>query len=488
MKRVFAASCAALAAACAVGPEYRPPATTAPARFGETSAEGALPDAWWTTFHDPTLDALVLRAVKSNPDLMAAQSRVREARALRGVASAARFPTANVSGDASRSRTSDNVADFPGLTSNLFQAGFDASWELDVFGGVRRSVEAADADVAASVEDRRDVLVTLVAEVARDYVDLRGAQRRAAIARDNLAAQNATLDLTRKRLAGGVATDLDVARAEAQVQTTASTVPTFDAAARQAMHALAALVAAPSDALVAELGADGAQPPAPPSAPAGLPSELLRRRPDVRRAERRLAAATARIGVATADLYPKFSLTAAAGLASAGLGRFLDAGSRTGSIGGDARWPLLDFGRARSNVAAADAREEQAFAAYESAILASLRDVDDALVASTNERARRASLEAAVAAARRAADLANRRWSAGSTDFLVVLDAQRSVLAAEDALVESDRLAASDFVALCKALGGGWQIESEAGDARPAGEPGRRALDVSGGTSAPAKK
>jgi NodT family efflux transporter outer membrane factor (OMF) lipoprotein len=476
----------ALAAACAVGPNYRAPRTAVPAAFDGASAAAAPPVAkWWTTFHDPTLDSLVARAVRANPDLRLAQARVREARAQRGVVAADRWPTVDASGSAARSRTSDHVFDAPGSTSNLFQAGFDATWELDVFGGVRRAVEAADADVDAAVEDRRDLLVSLLAEVARGYVELRGAQRQAAIARQNLAAQSQTLELTRTRLAGGLATDLDVARAEAQVDATASTIPTFETTARRSIHALSVLVAAPPESLVAEFSTESAQPSPPPDVPTGLPSDLLRRRPDVRRAERRLAAATARIGVATADFFPRFSLTGAVGLASDGMGNLIDAGSRTGSVGGAFHWPVLDFGRVRSSVAAADAREEQAAAAYESAVLASLRDVEDALVAFTNEKSRRVSLAAAEKSAGRAADLANTLWSAGRTDFLAVLQAQRDFLAAQDALVQSDRLAASDLVALYKALGGGWEVESEAGDQKSTGTAGSRGFDVSGAAPAP---
>ncbi len=476
----------ALPAACVVGPDYHAPKTTVPTAFGASSADAAPPVAkWWTTFHDAALDALIERAVRANPDLRLAQARVREARAQRGVVAADRWPTVDASGSGARNRTSDHVFGVPGTTSNLFQTGFDATWELDVFGGVRRSVEAADADVAAAVEDRRDVLVSLLAEVARGYVEMRGAQRQAAIARANLSAQNETLSLTRTRLAGGLATDLDVARAEAQVDATASTIPTFETTARTAIHELSVLVAAPPESLVAELAADSPQPSPPPEVPTGLPSDLLRRRPDVRRAERRLAAATARIGVATADLFPRFSLTGALGLASDGMGRLVDAGSRTGSIGGAFNWPILDFGRVRSSVDAADAREEQAAAAYESAVLSSLRDVEDALVAFTNEKSRRVSLAAAEKAAGRAADLANTLWSAGRTDFLAVLQAQRDLLAAQDSLVQSDRLAASDLVALYKALGGGWEIESEAGDEKARGAAGSREFDVSGAAPAP---
>jgi outer membrane protein, multidrug efflux system len=474
-----------LGACTTVGPDYHEPRTSVSADFGELSADGGAATsappiaAWWTTFHDATLDALIERAIRANPDLRAAQARVREARAQRGIAAADEYPTVDVVGGGSRARTSGHVGDAPARTSNLFQAGFDAAWEIDVFGGVRRAVEAADADVAASVEDRRDVLVSLLAEVARDYVDLRGAQRQASIARANLATQRETLELTRTRLEGGLATDLDVARAEAQVETTASTIPTLESAARLSIHALSVLLAEEPNALVDELSVETALPAPPPDVPVGIPSDLLRRRPDVRRAERRLAAATARIGVATAEYFPRFSLTGALGHASDGLGRFLDADSRTVSLGGAVRWRVLDFGRIAGNVEVANAREEQAAAVYETTVLASLRDVEDALTLLAEERSRRTSLVAAETASRRAADLAGRLWTGGRTDFLAVLQAQRDLFSAQDALVQSDRRSSEDLVALYKALGGGWEIEERASDGPPRGEPGARVLDIS---------
>jgi len=472
---------AAILAACTVGPDYRAPTTTVPDGFAESAAKAATPRvaAWWTTFHDPVLDSLIARAVRANPDLRAAQARVREARARRGIAAADRYPTADATGGASRSRSSDNVSGFPGETSNLFEGGFDAIWEIDVFGGVRRSVEAADADVAASVEDRRDVLVSLLAEVARNYVDLRGAQRQGAIAHSNLEAQRSTLELTRSRLAGGIATDLDVARQEAQVAATESTIPSFETDARLAAHALASLLGAAPNALVSELDVEGAIPVAPPEVPVGLPSELLMRRPDVRRAERQLAAATARIGEATADYYPRFSLTGAFGLASDGLGDFVDAGSRTASGGGGVRWRVLDFGRIEGNVEARTAIEEQAAAAYEATVLTSLREVEDALVSLAKERTRRAALAQAESASNRAVALATQLWNAGRADFLSVLDAQRNLFLAQDALVQSERRAALDVVALYKALGGGWEAEAAAGEDASHGKPGERAFDIS---------
>ena len=479
------AALASALAACTVGPDYTAPDTRVHADLGAAAKDGVRAGPavaqWWTTFKDPVLDGLVARAVRGNPDLRAAEARVREARARSGAAGAERFPTVDANGNASRVRTSDNIGDVPGGTANLFQAGFDAVWELDIFGGVRRGLEAAEAEEQATIEDRRDVLVTLLAEVAFDYTQMRGAQRRASIARANLTAQRQTLELTKSRLAAGVATELDVSRSQAQVETTAADVPLYESSARRFMLAIAVLLGNEPTALVAELSKEAPFPAIPAEVPVGLPSELLLRRPDVRRAERLLAAATARIGEARADLYPHFSLSAAFGYAAAHGGDLVDAASRFGSVGGAVSWPVLDFGRVRSGVDFADAGEEQALAVYEAAVLRSLREVEDALVGLSAERERRVSLDAAVVASRRAVDLANQLWTAGRTDFLGVIDAERDLYAAEDALVESDRRAAAELVSLYKALGGGWEIESQIEAAPPEGEPGRRVVDVGSG-------
>jgi NodT family efflux transporter outer membrane factor (OMF) lipoprotein len=481
---------AALLAGCTAGPDYRPPRVAVPGSWAESASPGGTAPAagtaepprladWWKTLRDPILDRLIERAVRSNPDLRMAQARVREARARRGVVEADRLPAVDAAGSYERSRPSRTVSGGSGPSGGLYQAGFDASWEIDLFGGVRREIEAADADVGAAVEDRRDALVSLLAEVARDYVDLRGAQRRASIARSSLQAQRETLGITRTRLAAGLATDLDVARAEAQVQTTASQVPALEAAARRSIHLLSVLLAAEPGALAGELGAEAPIPVAPASVPVGLPSDLLRRRPDVRRAERRLAAATARIGAATADLFPRFSLTGSFGLESGNSGSLADRDSRFWSVGPAVRWPLLDFGKVRSNIAVQDALEEQAAVEYERTILSSLREVEDGLVSFAREQDRRAALAAAVESNRRAVGLADSLYRQGSTDFLSVLQVERDLFQSQDALAQSDGAVTSGLVALYKALGGGWEAEALAGAGSPRGEAGRRVLDLS---------
>jgi len=490
---------------CSVGPNYKTPDRKMPSAWGELSATtqpSTQPSAasaqpanlvnWWRTFNDPTLDRLVRRAIQSSPDLRSARARVRQSRAQRGVVAADLFPTVNTSGSYTRSRGSKNAfggfsgSSFSGPTSqpatggttgrnsslgafgfgveqDLYQAGFDAAWEIDVFGGTRRAVEAANADIQASIENQRDVYVSLLAEVAMNYVQLRGFQREAAIARDNLQAQRESLNLTRDRVQAGLGTDLDVAQAESQVATTEATIPTLETQARQAIHQLSILLGLDPMALSNELSTEQvAIPRPPPQVPVGLPSDLLRRRADVRRAERQLAASTARVGVAVADLFPKFSLTGSLGLESSKFKSLFNADSTFWSIGPSVSWPIFDAGRIWNNIQVQNALQEQAAVAYEQAVLTSLRDVEDALVAYDKEQTRRKSLMAAVEANRRSLDLATQLYEQGRQNFLNVLDAQRSLFASQDALVQSDRIVSTNLVALYKALGGGWESQEVA--------------------------
>ncbi|MGD1275808.1 MAG: efflux transporter outer membrane subunit [Tepidisphaeraceae bacterium] len=470
---------ALFAASCTVGPDYKPPQTKSPAQFSEIGSatrpttqpaetSQALPDyrRWWTAFGDNRLNSLIDRAVKGNPDLIAAEARIREARANRGVAASAYYPQVNANGSYSHSRQSSNQpaaaafgggGGFPGQETDMWQAGFDASWEIDVFGGTRRAVEAADASIQAAIEDRRDVQVSLLAEVAINYVQLRGAQYDLVIVRHNLQSQEQTLALTRRKAEGGLIPYLDVAQQEAQVATTASQIPALETQIRQAIHRLGILLGQDPGALSEELTPEAPIPVGPSSVPPGLPSELLRRRPDVRRAERQLAAATAQIGVATADLFPKFSITGALGTQAANFRQLFDYSSRTYSIAPGVTWDIFDAGRVKSNIDVQNARQVQALAAYVKTVLQSLQDVDDALVAYNREQVRLQSLRQAVQANERAVELSMELFEKGSKDFLSVLDAQRNLFAAQDAMARSEQQVAADLIALYKALGGGWE-------------------------------
>jgi len=473
--RAGVAVLALLTAGCTVGPDYRRPDTPVPAMWSEARYDGidtrpADLARWWEEFNDPALTRLVQRAAGSNLDLRLAEGRIREARALRRVAEAGAWPSVDVSGSYSRSRTSENAIApssqgsggspfFRGSNNgqDLFRSGFDSSWEIDVFGGVRRSVESADATVEASIEERRDVLVTLLGDIARNYIDLRGFQRRLAVAQNNLTAQQDSLEITRVRFQAGLANYLQVSQAEAQVNTTAAEIPALEALSKQAAHRLDVLLGIQPGALSAELSTDAPIPALPPQAHVGLPSELLRRRPDIRRAERQLAAANAEVGVATADLYPKFSLSGVFGVTSISASDWFSAPSRFWSIGPTIRWPIFDAGRIRANIEVRNARQEQALTTYEKTVLTAFEDVENALVSYAKEQVRYRSLRDAVVANRRALALADELYKNGLVDFLNVLDSQRSLYAAEDDLTRSEAAMATNLVALYKALGGGWE-------------------------------
>lgn len=462
-----------LVAGCTVGPNYERPEIPVPASWNEAQQSGfdtgpaPLTD-WWTEFNDPLLNTLVQRAVQSNLDIRLAEARILESRALRAVTAADAWPGLDAAGSYRRSRSSENAFVSGGdgdafLGGNgagdLFRAGFDASWEVDIFGAVRRRVEAADANVAASVEERRNTLVTLLGDVARNYIELRGFQRRLTVARSNLRAQQETWDLTRVRFEAGLSSDFEVAQAEGQVNTTAAQIPGLESALKGSVHRLDVLLGQQPGELWAELSSEAPVPALPPQAHVGLPAELLRRRPDIRRAERVLAAATAQVGAATADLYPRFSLTGAFGFQSINASDLISASSRFWSIGPRIFWPVFDAGRIRANISVRDAQQEQALALYEKTVLTAFEDVENSLVNYTKEQTRYRALIDAVAANRRAVQMANELYTRGLVDFLNVLETQRSLYASESELAQSETVMASNLVALYKALGGGWQTD-----------------------------
>lgn len=478
MTRLAPLGALALLAGCSVGPDYVRPDSPAPEKWASApeaeAAEAADLARWWTSLGDPVLDGLIDRALAANLDVREAEARLLEARALWGVEASGFLPAIGADGSYSRvrrSRTSQSVSSsvlsgdfFRPSGGNLFQGGFDASWEIDVFGGTRRAVEAAEADVAAAEEARRDALVSVAAEVARNYAELRGLQRRAAIARENVRIQRDTADLARARFQAGLTSDLQVAQAEGQLASTEAQVPALDGEARRAIHRLGVLLGETPEALLAELSEAAPIPEGPAFVPPGLPSDLLRRRPDVRRAERELAAATARVGVATADLFPRFSLTGAVGRESRQFNELRLGASTFWSVGPTVSWSIFEGGRVLATIDAADAREAQAIARYRKAVLASLEDVESALAAHASERERRQALERSAEANRRAVALANELYAKGLTDFLNVLESQRSLVAVEDALAQSERSVLVNLVALYKALGGGWSEAAEDGE------------------------
>jgi len=465
--------CLAASLGCAVGPDFKPPDMPVPAEWAGPPPLPALTPAeqdltrWWTVFDDNMLASLIQQAVESNLDLKFAEARIRQARAVRGIAQSFLGPTVDATGSYQRSeasvspttgtgRNSDNTVS---VTTNQYFAGFDAAWELDIFGGVRRSIEAADADLQASVEARRDVLVTLTAEVARNYIDLRAFQQRISIARQNLEAQKHSAKLTRQRFEAGLASGLDVANAEAQVATTAAVIPLFEASARQTIYSLGVLLGRPPAALVQELAPALAIPTVPPSAPMGVPSDLLRRRPDIRQAEAGVHAATARIGVAEADLYPRFTITGSIGVKASDFGSWLDWSSRLWSIGPGVTWRVFDMGRIRSDIAQQEALQDQSLIAYQKTVLTALQEVEGALISLDKEQEHRNALVDAVAFNQKAVDLSIKLYTEGQTDFLNVLQAQRALFLTQDALAQSTQTISTNLVALYKALGGGWDMQ-----------------------------
>jgi len=464
--KIMILSCIVTIAGCTVGPDYRTQdANTPSAWFGKTepirdSSDYSKLVHWWTGFNDPNLASLVERSINTNLDLLQAQARIRQARAASGIAAGGLWPTADASGSYTRGRIPiPGNPDPP--TRTLFQTGLDAAWELDVFGGVRRSVEAAEADVQLAVEDHRDVLVTLVSEVALNYIELRGFQQEIVIAKNNLQAQQKTSELTHKKFQGGLIGTLDVANADAQVATTASQIPQLEASAQKAIYNLSVLLGLEPTALLKELSPTNSIPLLPPEVPTGIPSELLRRRPDIRRAEAAIHGATARIGVATSDLYPKFNLTGSINFQNDQLHGLINSKNRFWTAGPAVDWQIFSAGRVRSNIELQKALQQESILAYQKIVLTALQDVENALVAYAKEHERHKALTDAVSHNRKAVDTATQLYEQGLTDFLNVLTAQRSLFVSEDSLVQSTRNLSTDLVALYKALGGGWDNESK---------------------------
>ena len=430
--------------------------------------------AWWTLFQDAQLSDLVARAAKGNLDLQQTAARIVEARQQEIVAGASSKPQVQLDTNASRNRISEHAIPLPpgagskgpgagaspfgipGTAFNSFRAGLDASWELDLFGGARNAVAAARARTQAAEWTARDLQVALAAEVADHYLTLRSLQRREAVAWEELTRQRALLAIVRARAAQGFVSQLDVDQQQSLVDATEARAYPLEAQVRAEIHALGVLVGETPEALIPVLTPAAASPVVPAAPPPGLPSDLLRRRPDIRKAERNVAAAAADVGAATAELYPKITLSGQPGFVSTSLSTLLDWGSRNYTVSAGLLWPILEGGRLRASLAGANARQTEALLTYRQAVLTGLKEVEDALSRYQADEAQRGSLQASLDQARAAEAIANDQYRAGVVAFNAVLAAQQAVTTDEDQLAQTEAACGMDVVALYRALGGGW--------------------------------
>jgi NodT family efflux transporter outer membrane factor (OMF) lipoprotein len=463
--------------ACAVGPNYREPQlpsgdewhTAVAANKQSTPANDATLAAWWTVLNDPTLNQLIEQAVADNKSIDQAVARVRESRARRAISGAGLFPSINASAGARethRSRSGGiSVDDFPiagnpnlSTSGETYSAGIDAGWELDLFGGRRRALEAASANLVASEADLRDALITLLGDVALSYVNARTTQSRLAFAQRNLASQQELLDITGWRADAGLATVLDVEQARSSYSQTLAQIPSLESSLQATMNRLAVLTGREPGALHETLAEPRAIPAAPADIVSSVPADVLRRRPDLRSAERRLAAQTAQVGVATAALYPSIGLSGSFGLSASNSNDLFSSGLETTGYGLSINMPIFRAGALRQQVVAQNALVDQALAAYESTILAALEEVENGLTSWANEQRRHAALQQAASSARLASELALIQYNSGLVDFQTVLTADRQLVATEDALAVSSGEITANLIRLYKAFGGGWSV------------------------------
>jgi NodT family efflux transporter outer membrane factor (OMF) lipoprotein len=414
---------------------------------------------WWNTLNDPVLTQLIQHAVVNSPDIKDAQARVRQSRAQLGISAAGLFPMLDTSGSYTRNLNSENMPKWIESTdeANIYHAGFDATWEIDIFGGVRRGVEAAKADLQSQTEGLNNIWVTLAGEIAQNYIMLRTFQQRLIVVQANLDTQTKTLELVESLYRSGLRNELAVHQARYMMETTRSLIPTLKSnieAFRNTLCLLTGQIPGELDDLISK-----AKPIPVPTIKTvvGIPAETLRNRPDIRQAERALAAQTARIGQATADLYPKFRLFGSIGLESLESNTWFESPSQMHNLGGVVSWPIFHGGSIRENIKVQEAIQEQMLARYEKTVLVSVKEVRDALMAYAQEQKSYEALVQAVKSAQAALDISQDQYKNGLIDFNNVLDAQRSVLALQESLVMSEGTISADFVRIYKALGGGWQ-------------------------------
>ncbi len=480
--------------ACAVGPDYHTPKVPTPAAYSELAtgqeplsqpvASEADLSRWWTQFNDPTLNDLITKALAQNLNLKVATARLRQARESVVVAASADIP--HLSSSATVARLNDNSKSFllndivgadaggtGGTIStpshlNLFAANLDASWEIDIFGGGRRSVEEADANLDAAVWRRRDGEVSLTAEVANDYLMLRALQAEIAIARDEAQTQAADFTIIRQQAQAGFVTQLNINQQQAQVQATIAQIPALQAQARAQIHAIAVLLGQAPETMEVELDTSGPLPTPPLTLPVGLPSDLLRRRPDIREAERQLAAATAGVGVQVANLYPKFNVMAfGPAFASTTTNHLFDLNNAASLGYGMIQWPIFEGGRVRAGIRSARAQADQAYLTYQQTILSALQNVEDALARYKSEQQRIKPLEASLKAAQSSLVIAREQYAIGLVTYLNILQAQATELNAENQLTQANAALCQDLASLYTAVGGGWSADEGAAMKKP---------------------
>lgn len=461
---------ALLGQGCTVGPNYSRPSIPQQESWQPAQGASAIEPGdvrWWQDLKDPELVSCIEKGILRNQNIKEAEARVREARGLRGVAAASLLPQVDGGALYNRSLTSNTagiISELPkefinaiDFEQDFYQVGFDVSWEIDIFGGRRREVEAASARARSSIENYRDVMISVIAEIARNYVELRGAQRQLGIAEANSDIQEKTLRLVETRHDSKIASELEVEQAKAQLERTRATVPSLHASIRESAYRLAVLTGQPPNSLLDELLTTSPIPNPPDIVPVGLPSDLLLRRPDIRRAESDLRAATSDIGAATADLYPRFYLTGQANPQTANFVDLFRANSFAWSVGPSVSWPVFHGGRIKSNIAAVEARRDEALARYRQAVLTAMQEVETSLVGYAEHEVERERLAKSVESQARASDLAGERFETGIRDFLTVLDAQRQLRDVQNSLALSETQVLLNLIGLYKALGGGWE-------------------------------
>ncbi len=490
-QRLILFCCIFLLSGCLqVGPDYQKQEMELPDQWSDTKQSSEEQKTtteeelahWWTIFGDEELSALIARTLENNFDIRIAAARIRQTRAESGRASSALGPVLNSNGSYQHQQTAAGVtntttdpttgqtvpsAPIPGsdqsgtVINDQYRVGFDANWELDIFGGLRRNLEAADAELMSAIEAKRNVNISLSAEVARIYIELRSLQLRIDIARKNLKAQQRSAELTRKKFDTGFVNGLDVAYANAQTALTSSEIPLLESAAQQKIFSLSVLAGLEPTALAAELNHTQDSPSVDLAhiVPTGVPSDLLRRRPDIRRAEQKIHAATAQIGVAEAELYPRFFITGSTAYQSDSAHSLFDPVSWIWSFGPTFSWNLFQSGQTRANIEKQQAITDQSIVEYQQTVIKALQEVESVLVATTKEKEHFQALSVAVAANRKAVQLATTLYKEGEIDFIEVLLAQNSLFKAEDAWAQSKSKLSENLVALYKAVGGGWNPE-----------------------------